>query len=519
VEATSGRTITVETLQTHTGVFHDRDYTFDSLGHFQGKTFIKYSNDDKVTNQGKVMTKIRTHEPLTVDIVKLDAHSLPWLAGEGYTSSVFSGVSFSGVRSTRDKEWDPSLLTTDHFAASDVWSKTFPAGTISIPGNGGGDGSFLIFVDRPSTDDEEDSRLQAYWESGTCGVHGDDHNWGWCGQQVGHCPLRVTTDLCPSGTAELATFHGTGAQNSYTRDGCNYFYLAQYRCTSPVELPNFGLRLEDPPCGLSLEECRTAATNLGLGIGGAGFAFAGDYSEVGCYTYQSGQYAGMAWYGYTDAGTEVTDESALAALQLPKSRLPGTYDCTPPPSSIHCGFSEDECRSAATRQGLQIGGAGWAFSGDYSEVGCYSYQSGQYAGMAWYGYTDAGTGVTTASELPALTLPKYRIPDTFDCTPAVVEPSFIGCFVDDNNRDLGDMVGTNTDSSTNTFELCRARCGDSTYMALQFGGECFCANAYGTAAQYVQVDESECSATNEPCNSASYNCGGTSRQAIYQINR
>jgi hypothetical protein len=47
VEATSGRTITVESLQMGTGVFHDREYNFDSLGHFLGKTFIKYSNDDK----------------------------------------------------------------------------------------------------------------------------------------------------------------------------------------------------------------------------------------------------------------------------------------------------------------------------------------------------------------------------------------------------------------------------------------------------------------------------------------
>jgi hypothetical protein len=342
VEATSGRTITVETLQTHTSVFHDREYTFDTIGHFQGKTFIKYSNDDKVTDHLKVMTKIRTLEPLTVYIVKLDADSLPWLAGEGYSSSAFSGVSFSGVRSTRDKEWDPSLLTTDRFDAFGVYSKTFPAGTISIPGNSGGDGSFLIFVDRPSADDEYDSRLQAYWDSGICGVHGEDHNWGWCHHQQGNCPLSVATDICPSGTAELAAFHGTGAQNSYTRDGCNYFYLAQYRCSPHVEVPVNG------------------------------------------------------------------------------------------------------------------------------------------------------------------------------------EAEFVGCFVDDGNRDLGDMVGTAGDANTNTFALCRERCGDHTYMSLQFGGECFCSNTYGTAAQYTQVDESECSGQNgnaiEPCHSNSYNCGGTWRNAVYQIN-
>jgi len=148
VEATSGRTVTVETLEAHTGVFHDREYTFDNLGSFQGKTFIKYSNDDKMTDQDKVMTKIRTLEPVTVHIVKLDGHGLTWLQGEHWTESSDTGLSFSGVRSTRHKEWDESLLTTDNFAANSVWSKTFPAGTVIIPGNGGGDGSFLIFVDR-----------------------------------------------------------------------------------------------------------------------------------------------------------------------------------------------------------------------------------------------------------------------------------------------------------------------------------------------------------------------------------
>lgn len=44
-----------------------------------------------------------------------------------------------------------------------------------------------------------------------------------------------------------------------------------------------------------------------------------------------------------------------------------------------------------------------------------------------------------------------------------------------------------------------------------------CSNSYGNGAQDVQVDESECSASNQPCRSNSYNCGGT-WQAIYQIN-
>jgi Notch-like protein len=340
VEANSGRAITVETLQMNTGVFHDRSYHFDSLGHFTGKTFIKYSNDDKAIDHVHVMTKLRILEPLTVFIVKLDHKSLPWLEAEGYRPTSYTGVSFSGVRETRHKEWDPSLLAEDQFEASEVFSKTFPAGTVSIPGNNGGDGSFLIFLDRPNAEDEFDNRLSAYWEHGDCGVHGNDWNWHWCGQQAGECPNTIENELvseiCASGVAELAAFDGTGEAHSYHRDGCDYFWHAQYRCAARPQ--------------------------------------------------------------------------------------------------------------------------------------------------------------------------KHG------------EPEFIGCFFDDGARDLGTMVGTTDNPTTNTFELCRAACGDSIYMSLQFGGECFCADAYQTAPQYIEKDISFCDSTNEPCLSTSHNCGGTWHQAIYQIN-
>jgi len=150
VESTSGRSITVETLHSQTAVFHDRDYNFDSLGSFNGKTFIKYSNDDKLTDIHHVMTKIRTVEPLTVYIVKLASHGLGWLDSMDFVQqSGHTGLSFSGERATRHKDWNPELMATDNFDASAVFSKTFQAGTISIPGNGGGDGSFLIFLERP----------------------------------------------------------------------------------------------------------------------------------------------------------------------------------------------------------------------------------------------------------------------------------------------------------------------------------------------------------------------------------
>jgi len=99
------------------------------------------------------------------------------------------------------------------------------------------------------------------------------------------------------------------------------------------------------------------------------------------------------------------------------------------------------------------------------------------------------------------------------------QDTFIGCFSDDTSRDLGAMVGAWTNSATNTYELCRAECAsrNNRYMSLQFGGECFCADAYATADQYSQVDASECNVGREPCSPNSHNCGGTWRNAIYQI--
>lgn len=237
------------------------------------------SNEDKNIRHSHVQMKLRSPQPVTVYIVRMSHHTLPWLHSDGWAISDLHGVSYHGSRSTVHKEWAEDNvngyeLQEDHFPntheseTSEVWQKTFPAGTIELRGNDGGDGSYLIFVANPL----------------------------------------------------------------------------------------------NPP--------------------------------------------------------------------------------TPP--------------------------------------------------------------LTT----PAPTEPAGR--------PGAAE--YIGCFIDDGSRDMGAMVGSGGNAATNTFELCRARCGASTYMSLQAGGECFCANSYGTRPQYTQVADSNCGARNEPCFSTSFNCGGTWRQAIYQIN-
>ena len=135
-------------------------------------------------------------------IVKLANHGLSWLIGQGFTPFVHAGLSFHGQRminrddiageweDTRHKHWhsetrnavhgwrsDPNppndydlsqwnINTDDNFNLSSVYSKTFAAGTISIPGNNGVDGSFLIFLERPSSTNGEPQYAGCFSDDG-----------------------------------------------------------------------------------------------------------------------------------------------------------------------------------------------------------------------------------------------------------------------------------------------------------------------------------------------------------------
>ena len=72
-------------------------------------------------------------------------------------------------------------------------------------------------------------------------------------------------------------------------------------------------------------------------------------------------------------------------------------------------YFEEACMDAAKRLDLDLGGEGYTFVGDYSEVGCYAYASGMLKGLAFY-----GTGGTIQQMQEALTAPKYR-PNGYDC--------------------------------------------------------------------------------------------------------
>jgi len=179
-EATSGRAVTMERVSTTDSVFFGRDYSFESLGSFEHMNMIKYNNNDKQTDHDHVMMRLRTEEPVTVYIVNKADHGLSWLESEHYHLTAREGVTFGGLHSSTDselltrhlhhKEWGlaPGIVEgaatvgtngnplpaldfasqPTHFTASVVHSRSYEAGTINIPGNNGGEGSFLIFVDK-----------------------------------------------------------------------------------------------------------------------------------------------------------------------------------------------------------------------------------------------------------------------------------------------------------------------------------------------------------------------------------
>jgi hypothetical protein len=132
-------------------------------------------------------------------------------------------------------------------------------------------------------------------------------------------------------------------------------------------------------------DCKKLAESLGLQIGGGGFSFAGPYETKGLYSYNSGKYAGMAFFGR--GGTE---EQMKASVHGQKYR---PVPCT----------SEDDCKKIAESLGLQLGGCGYDFAGPYETKGLYSYNSGKYAGMAFF-----GRGGTEAQMKASVHGQKYR---------------------------------------------------------------------------------------------------------------
>lgn len=93
------------------------------------------------------------------------------------------------------------------------------------------------------------------------------------------------------------------------------------------------------------------------------------------------------------------------------------------------------------------------------------------------------------------------------------QSAFVGCFIDDANRDLEQGPGASVYG--NTVASCTVSCNEYSHFAMQNNGQCFCGNAYSTEPQYSERPESECGTA--CAGEHSGHCGGPWRNAVYIV--
>jgi len=223
------------------------------------------------------------------------------------------------------------------------------------------------------------------------------------------CEALAASDNCNVAWNTCAPSVKTVAVSTYCQKSCGI-------CTPVVVAPAPAPAIVCTP--YSKEACEYVADNLGLAKGGAGYDMVGDYNTKGCYTYKTGKYANMVFYGkcekdffssawnWLGGDSDAFDSCKKQMETIPSDGnqyRPNGYDC-----SVGCHpYSEDACRNAVA--GLALGGKGYGFVGSYGNKGCYAYSSGKYSGMAYY-----STGGNNADMAKPLSGAMYR-PAGYDC--------------------------------------------------------------------------------------------------------
>ena len=87
-------------------------------------------------------------------------------------------------------------------------------------------------------------------------------------------------------------------------------------------------------------------------------------------------------------------------------------------------------------------------------------------------------------------------------------PRYIGCYADDRYRDLDERPRLKNALQRFTISSCNNECQGYLYFSLQFGGQCFCGDAYNTAPKYKKRPDEECGGVNGD--------GGFWRNSIYE---
>jgi len=88
------------------------------------------------------------------------------------------------------------------------------------------------------------------------------------------------------------------------------------------------------------------------------------------------------------------------------------------------------------------------------------------------------------------------------------EIQYLGCYVDDGGRDLDHGPGDKSSPGEYDVSSCNEKCKGYTYFSMQYKYQCFCGDAYATAAQYQKRADHECGGAN--------GVGGTWRNSVYK---
>ncbi|KAI4146104.1 MAG: hypothetical protein L6R39_003588 [Caloplaca ligustica] len=97
-------------------------------------------------------------------------------------------------------------------------------------------------------------------------------------------------------------------------------------------------------------------------------------------------------------------------------------------------------------------------------------------------------------------------------TPSLAGYAYQGCYTDSTSARV--LTGKSTSSSTMTYKSCSAYCTGYTYLALEFGSQCYCGNAF--SAPSSPAPASDCST--KCSGDATQLCGAGNRMTLFKSN-
>ncbi|KAJ9144046.1 WSC-domain-containing protein [Pleurostoma richardsiae] len=220
----------------------------------------------------------------------------------------------------------------------------------------------------------------------------------------------------------------------------------------------------------------------------------GQYRYVGCFKENNpGRQLSTQLYG-NDSNTNAMCIAACAAGGYKYCGTQYQRECWAGPDIPTLEVDEDDCN--------------YACSGDINEV-CGGNGVGDDAGGAFISLFadpdasgDDGSGGGDG--------------DTGSGSAAVINPGVdgfvsLGCYTEaTSGRALKNLVSTDNE----TVASCIEACSQYSYVGLEYGGECWCANTFGTGSTLTNATD-----CNMPCNDNSTElCGGSDRLNVYAKN-